>query len=159
MTNKEAISRIKEHMIIHKMNEPHAILITEALNMAIKALGQEPCEDCIRRSDIGLTDFEIVMCNGNYKEALKMLLTKIEKAPSVIPKSAWIPVTERLPEKEGTYLTTIDEYIMTSSYFPNCKHGSKWCPDDVIASDNILAWMPLPEPYKEPYTESEEKKE
>lgn len=42
MTNEEAISRIKEHMIIHKMNEPHAILITEALNMAIEALEQEP---------------------------------------------------------------------------------------------------------------------
>lgn len=34
----EAIRRIKEHMIIHKMNEPQAILITEALCMAIEAL-------------------------------------------------------------------------------------------------------------------------
>ena len=46
---------------------------------------QEPCDDCIRRSDIGLTDFEIVMCDGDYKEGLKMLLEKIEKAPSVSP--------------------------------------------------------------------------
>lgn len=46
----------------------------------------EYIDDCIRRSDIGLTDFEIVMCNGNYKEALKMLLTKIEKAPPVNPQ-------------------------------------------------------------------------
>lgn len=46
---------------------------------------QEQCGDCIRRSDIGLTDFEIVMCDGDYKEGLKMLLEKIEKAPSVTP--------------------------------------------------------------------------
>lgn len=32
---------------------------------------------------IGLTDFEIIMCNGNYKEALKMLLQKIESAPTL----------------------------------------------------------------------------
>lgn len=32
---------------------------------------------------IGLTDFEIIMCNGNYKEALKMLLNKIEDAPTI----------------------------------------------------------------------------
>lgn len=48
-------------------------------------VSEKPCEDCIRRSDIGLTDFEIVMCNGDYKEGLKMLLDKIEKAPSVSP--------------------------------------------------------------------------
>ena len=38
----------------------------------------------IDSSAIGLTDFEIVMCNGNYKEALTMLLEKIERAPTII---------------------------------------------------------------------------
>ena len=38
MTNKEAIERIKDHMFIHKMNEPRAIHITQALKLAIKAL-------------------------------------------------------------------------------------------------------------------------
>lgn len=39
MNTKEAIRRIKEHNRIHYKNEyPHAVLITEALNMAIKAL-------------------------------------------------------------------------------------------------------------------------
>ena len=38
MTNKEAIRRIREHMIIHKLNEPRAIHISEALDRAIKAL-------------------------------------------------------------------------------------------------------------------------
>ena len=35
----------------------------------------------IRREDVGLTDFEIVMCDGDYKEALKMLLEKVERLP------------------------------------------------------------------------------
>ena len=34
--------------------------------------------------DIGLTDFEIVMCDGDYKEALTMLCRKIENAPEAI---------------------------------------------------------------------------
>lgn len=34
----EAIRRIKEYMIIHKMNEPQAIFISEALCMGINAL-------------------------------------------------------------------------------------------------------------------------
>ena len=32
---------------------------------------------------IGLTDFEIIMCNGDYKEALKMLLNKIDNALTI----------------------------------------------------------------------------
>ena len=39
-------------------------------------------EDYIARSKLGLSDFEIIMCNGDYKEALKILLEKIEKAPA-----------------------------------------------------------------------------
>lgn len=38
MTKKEAIKRIQDHMIIHKSYESRAIYITEALEMAIKAL-------------------------------------------------------------------------------------------------------------------------
>ena len=51
MTTEEAIARIREHKIIHKMNEPRAIYISEALDLAIKALEQEPCEDCISRQE------------------------------------------------------------------------------------------------------------
>lgn len=41
MTKNEAIARIVDHMIVHEMNEPRAIHISEALNMAIKALKQK----------------------------------------------------------------------------------------------------------------------
>lgn len=33
---------------------------------------------------IGLTDFECLLCNGDYKEALKMLDDKIKNAPTTI---------------------------------------------------------------------------
>ena len=36
----------------------------------------------IDADEIGLTDFEIVMCNGDYKEALKMLIDKISNQPT-----------------------------------------------------------------------------
>ena len=38
MTIDEAIARIREHIIIHKTKEPRAVLISKALNMAIRAL-------------------------------------------------------------------------------------------------------------------------
>ena len=38
MTIDEAIARIREHITIHKTKEPRAVLISKALNMAIRAL-------------------------------------------------------------------------------------------------------------------------
>ena len=42
---------------------------------------------CIDADKIGLTDFEIILCQkGNpFKNALEMLLEKIENAPTIIP--------------------------------------------------------------------------
>ena len=37
----------------------------------------------INAHNLGLTDLEIVMCDGDYKEALKMILNKIDNAPTV----------------------------------------------------------------------------
>ena len=90
-------------------------------------VSEKPCGDCIRRSDIGLTDFEIVMCNGDYKEGLKMLLDKIEKAPSVHPAP-----------KIGHWIKCIDDN--GSSYYlcSVCRCGEDYnfdfCPN--CGSDN-----------------------
>ena len=37
----------------------------------------------IDADELGLTDFEIFMCDGDYKEALKMVLSKIDSAPTI----------------------------------------------------------------------------
>lgn len=68
--------------------------------------------------------------------------------------SEWIPVSERLPETNGRYLAYIVnkhddklKYIMTCEYSLADGYWN-WFPDDECASDNVIAWMPLPEPYK-----------
>lgn len=38
--------------------------------------------DYVARDAICLTDFEIAMCNGDYKELCKMILDKIANAPA-----------------------------------------------------------------------------
>lgn len=59
MTENEAISRIKDHMEIHRLKEPRAIYITVALSMAISALKEiqqyreigtvEECREAVER--------------------------------------------------------------------------------------------------------------
>lgn len=72
-----------------------------------------------------------------------------------IEYSPWIPVSERMPEENGFYLATCDgeicgedEPISGMAEFEN----GKWV-DDEDDYQCVLAWMPLPEPYK---AESEE---
>jgi len=72
----------------------------------------------------------------------------------------WIPVTERLPETDDEVLTTYivngdktKRYTETSSYYFDGFSGYWSSPWDEyrIAGTRIevIAWMPLPEPYKE----------
>lgn len=111
---------------------------------------QEPCEDCIRRSDVGLTDFEIIMCNGDYREGLKILLEKIAAAPSVTPMQKWIPVSERLPEIHQDVILSLRSLDVEVGYRAETEpyfycHGADGC---YIDPKNVLAWMPLPKPYQ-----------
>lgn len=64
MTYREAANRIEEHIQIHYKNEyPHAVLITEALQMAVTLLREradlENCSKAVRKGDaIWYVDFE-----------------------------------------------------------------------------------------------------
>jgi len=87
----------------------------------------------------------------------------------------WIPVSERLPEKEGQYLVTVQgfkaKFIEVANFsldlsnvsclFRHEKGRSGWwsCDDsgwDVFIYSGVIAWMPSP-PCYEPQ-ESEDKK-
>jgi hypothetical protein len=80
-----------------------------------------------------------------------------QKLPSVIPKLDWIPVSERLPDLDKYshekvwkrkvlitgYLSSDDkkELFVSEEFANNVINDSV---RDIV----VLAWMPLPEPYK-----------
>lgn len=70
---------------------------------AIKALEQQPCEDCISRAEV-LKILEKEEFKGDAIYEIE------KKLPSLTPKTEqkWIPVSERLPEDFGTYLITLE---------------------------------------------------
>lgn len=74
MTNREAILRIGEHCRIHFKAEPESIMITEALNMAIKALEQQDNERWIPVSEKLPNEKQIVIVTGNKKVACLLYL-------------------------------------------------------------------------------------
>lgn len=72
----------------------------------------------------------------------------IRKLPSVHPEPKWIPVSERLSDDLGDYLVSIkrigwnmEEYVENDiAYWDDLEGFHK--------ADEVLAWMPLPEPYR-----------
>ena len=53
----------------------------------------------------------------------------------------WIPVSEKLPEEEyKIYIITTKNGLASARIFVN---GSNYW------KENVIAWMPLPKPYKE----------
>ena len=61
----------------------------------------------------------------------------------------WIPCSERLPEEYGNYLVTTDKDVDIGTFNPNKAKWSCCDADGFYWTHDILAWMPLPEPYKE----------
>lgn len=85
-----------------------------------------------------------------YKEALGLALSALQNQP------VWIPVTERLPEKSGTYFVVTKTGAVTfARFYP--EHDFKDCTGKFIRHEkgkfqsnrNVIYWMPLPEPPKE----------
>lgn len=123
--------------------------IFDVLYRAIQKLGAY--------EDTGLMPDEIGKLNAETQEEARKMLEKVAKLSEKIEKAQertrWIPVTERLPESgsmalvslEGISIPDIAECGGTS------QEGIKFRPvdNDFAYAKGIVAWMPLPEPYRE----------
>ena len=137
----------------------------EALSMAIAALKAEPCGDAVSLDSV-IDTIEWYRTNPQHFTE-DNLIEDIKGLPPVTPKQKWIPVSERLPEEDGEYLLWgkiceddennycfIGEYDSCAEKFGDWReyHDSStlgFLDSELIEYHKVLAWMPLPEPYKE----------
>lgn len=81
-----------------------------------------------------------------------------ELAIKALEQTKWVPVTERLPEEFQRVLVTIvnykgDKVVRVAEYYDQIGTGvfrikenhERW----EVGEEGLLAWIPLPEPYKE----------
>jgi hypothetical protein len=66
-------------------------------------------------------------------------------AIELLEQTRWIPVSERLPEEEGLYLVSVKN-DHERRYSKTCQYMGR---NHWFARQDVEAWMPLPEPYKE----------
>jgi len=106
--------------------------------------------DLISRADAiealrGLFD----MRKSRAKVIVECFSEQINTLPSA--EAEWIPCSERLPSESDYYLVTIinafDEKEVCVIWFAHSYGISEW--REIIDSDIVIAWMPLPKPYRE----------
>ena len=160
MTREEKIKglySLKEYLIENPIElEGHKSLPITLIDYAIEALEQEPTTkndlgvDYISRDDV-LKIMRVNQLIHDGEWAMRLSMNEIKDLPSILPQNPkWIPVTERLPEEKGLYLVSVKN-DHNRRYSKTCWfHGG----DNWFARQDVLAWMPLPQPYK---AESEDK--
>ena len=112
----------------------------------------------IDADSVMFTNLEIVMCEGDFKKAFKLLCKKLDDAPTVNVEPQWIPVSEKLPNELERVLITVcysndrkDKVIQVGSVYTDRFGDLVWnyTEEYGFCKSKVLAWMPLPEPYKE----------
>lgn len=151
MTKEEAILWLNEELRTWENECQSKHPIKEALYAACKALEREPCEDAVSRTEV----LNLVRFNSFH---VKSQIKAIENMPSVIPqKSKWIPVSERLPNRKE-YIANNGLFIVSdgnrtyAEYFDiydSMKYFGEPTMSGFRVDRCVVAWMPLPEPYKE----------
>lgn len=110
--------------------------------------------DLIEREDVITAILLAQRVGGKEEKKWAMAIEAISDIPSA---TEWIPCSERLPSEYGEYLATVDGEAIEVSYVPKTLHqglikGWSTCEADgfkKLSDDEVIAWMPLPSPYKE----------
>lgn len=117
-------------------------------------------ENCASLLDSG-TRFFTEDHTKQFREAYELAMKALRKTERKTGK--WIPCSERLPEPNRHDALNVDVYYLAQTEFGdmivasyNESHeGTKWWEQMYsyrIFDDEIVAWMPLPEPYEEART-------
>lgn len=167
MTREEAIQ-------ILSTRDAHGVLcgytsgVTKALDMAIEALSQPIVAKCYE------IDNDRVYCSPEMADKIYRALHENTNVQNM-HKGEWIPCSERLPEDlEAVNVTWVNHnppvYYQYTKDVPNAdtavyyrgvwywwdsticdvlsEYGEKCGAEQIDKDIEILAWMPLPKPYK-----------
>lgn len=175
MTREEAIRELREDKALYETDNCHAGDgspdgdLLEAIDMAIEALKQftgklnNPDDSLLTTDPEACKEQKSKLDRISRAEAIEAVRLKSAKCGllgrgdildilSSLPsaENEWIPVSERLPDEE--------EIVLTSDSIGHIDFGQydrgQWywlaeaCTDYWIRNDGVIAWMPLPKPYK-----------
>jgi hypothetical protein len=167
ISREDALQCKPEFLNPNPNDNPNSYLIgwndaIKAWYASIKAL---PSAEAVSREDYEETDGVIAIEKQSAKDVGKikhiiirspnytryfynesMPIPNEQTLPSAEAVQGWIPCSERLPDVDVEVLTTTDWSEILIAWY---RKDGAWETDEyILANDEILAWMPLPKPYK-----------
>lgn len=138
----------------NKMIEDYVESISKPTGVNFWALKQESCKDAVSRQMVK----EQMIKYGFLAPDMTVTEFVEDLSPVNLKESKWTPVSKKLPRKSGkywcTFKDTFGETYLTGSCFYTTKEDAKNNPFYDLEectgwnSQNVIAWMPLPESYK-----------
>lgn len=137
LTREEAITRIKDHIEIHRYHERNAVKIFEALDMAIKALEQpEPCENAVSRTEVlrminCINDHHAITPYKSVGEVTEHLTRIARNLPPVTPKQhtgKWIPSDSQCGIRCSACGVPVDDFCHSIDYI-DLDYEPNFCPN------------------------------
>lgn len=84
------------------------------------------------------------------KECKESFRRMIDEQPTVYEANDWIPVEEKLPEESGYYLVQLSKKLANEDYSDRVVALYDGTEKEFMCyAKLIIAWQPLPEPYKQ----------
>lgn len=90
---------------------------------------------------------------GKKYDEMDKVIEEVKKASTPKPETRWIPISKRLPE-DGTWNIFTDGNTMSIERYKADAMDHFYPEGRWFSLDKVIAWMPLPEPYR---AESEDK--
>lgn len=127
----------------------------------IKVTNRNDKKTIYRQAAIDALRKEVEMTHDDNDEQIYYIdadnaISVIEQLPSAQPEPQWIPCSERLPEETlKSYWICTDAGYQCECRWTNINHlftdltmKWHWHIMDVPQYDSVVAWMPLPEPWR-----------
>lgn len=112
--------------------------------------------DAIDKYDFGFPQYMKRFVTGLIDAMKADLKDEIKDLPSAHPEQRWIPCGERLPlEQEADYWICTNKGYQCQCRWTRDRYGLGlyhewgWKLIDIPQYTHVVAWQPLPEPYKE----------
>ena len=107
-------------------------------------------EKILSEIDNGIKTIKPLM-KGETRQIAESQIIGLEEARKIVEKykdDGWIPCSERLPDEEWeTYITSHEDgSVQIHSYTHKDGFVFNWDTDK--PNSKVVAWMPLPEPYR-----------
>lgn len=114
--------------------------------------------DLVRREDVVEALYQAIRTTliDTFADSMSLAIAMANNLPTAEPEWRWIPVTERLPKKENkSYWICTDTKHQCECRWTNNIYGIGksnnwgWSIFDIPQYTRVIAWMLLPEPWKE----------